>query len=275
MGLVDLNDMEFKKICMIMHKKTGVFLKDSKKPLVTTRLRKRLEVLGLSSYKEYIAILEQPASKELEFFINAITTNETYLFRHIKQFDYLRDNILPEFLQKKITPVTIWSAAASTGEEPYSIAITCNEFYEKNRTFNYKLYATDVNSDVIAFARDAIYTERSFRETPKEFQTKYFTSSKSDGVITKTLYSVAPKIKTKVIFGQHNLLESFKMASGINIVFLRNVMIYFEKDIKEKVVSLIYEKMAVGGYIFISLSESLNDIKTKFEFVKSGIYKKV
>ncbi len=275
MKFININDDEFDRIREIMHKKTGVFLKDSKKPLVTARLRKRLETLNLNSYNEYIKLLESSGSNELEFFINAITTNETYLFRHIKQFEILEKTVLPEFLSKGKNSLTIWSAAASTGEEPYSIAIVCNEFALKNKQFMYKIYATDINSDVLSVAKEGIYLERSFRETPPEYKKKYFKEIKSDdGLISKTLYAVDDSIKRKIIYTKHNLLDMFDLIKEADIVFLRNVMIYFEKDVKEKVVTNIYKKMAKDGYLFISLSESLNDIKSDFVFFQSGVYKK-
>ncbi len=275
MKFININDDEFDRIREIMHKKTGVFLKDSKKPLVTARLRKRLETLNLNSYNEYIKLLESSGSNELEFFINAITTNETYLFRHIKQFEILEKTVLPEFLSKGKNSLTIWSAAASTGEEPYSIAIVCNEFALKNKQFMYKIYATDINSDVLSVAKEGIYFERSFRETPPEYKKKYFKEIKSDdGLISKTLYAVDDSIKRKIIYTKHNLLDMFDLIKEADIVFLRNVMIYFEKDVKEKVVTNIYKKMAKDGYLFISLSESLNDIKSDFVFFQSGVYKK-
>jgi chemotaxis protein methyltransferase CheR len=270
--MLDITDTAFQKLRDIMHKRTGVYLKETKKPLLVTRLRKRLEELNLKSYDQYIALLSQPNTSEMEFFINAVTTNETYFFRHTKQFNYLLDTILPELHSRKRS-ATIWSAACSTGEEPYSLAIACHEFYKKNRNFTAKIHATDINSDVVSFSKEGLYPERSLRETPPSIQKLYFVPVETEGKIKKTFFKIDDTIKKKVQFGTHNLLEPFRHGA-IDVVFLRNVMIYFQSDVKQKVVSLIYDKVVSGGYLFISLSESLNDVKSGFRFIQSGIYQK-
>jgi chemotaxis protein methyltransferase CheR len=271
--MVDITDSQFDELRNIMHTRTGVYLKETKKPLIVTRLRKRLEELHLTTYDQYIAKLKVAGSSELEYFINAITTNETYFFRHTRQFNYLLDTVFPALYEKKRS-ASLWSAACSTGEEPYSLAIAANEFSKKHRDFTTKIYATDVNSEVVKFSKEGLYPDRSLRETPESIQKLYFKAVEVEGRIKKTVYKIDEGIKKKVTFGTHNLLSSFNQAN-LDIVFLRNVMIYFQSDIKQKVVSLIQDKVISGGYLFISLSESLNDIKTEFKFVQSGIYQKI
>lgn len=270
--MLEITDRDFTELRDIMHKRTGVFLKETKKPLVVTRLRKRLEELGIKNYSEYLTRLKAPQSTELEFFINAITTNETYFFRHTKQFNYLLDTVLPALHGQKRS-ATLWSAACSTGEEPYSLAIVCNEFSKKNRGFTAKIFATDVNSDVVEFSKKGVYPERSLRETPEEIKKLYFKPVEADTKFKKTLFALDPALKAKVQFGTHNLLEPFRHGN-IDVVFLRNVMIYFQSDIKQKVVTNIQARVAAQGYLFISLSESLNDIRSDFSFIHSGIYRK-
>jgi len=270
--MVDITDKQFDDLRNIMHRRTGVFLKETKKPLIVTRLRKRLEILEFTSYDQYIALLNQGGSPEMEFFINAITTNETYFFRHTKQFNYLMDTVLPALHEAK-RAATIWSAACSTGEEPYSLAIVCNEYCKKKRDFTPRLHATDVNSDVVRFSQEGMYPERSLRETPAALQKLYFKGIETEGKIKKTMFKIDDAIKRRVSFGTHNLLQPFKH-TNLDVVFLRNVMIYFQSDVKQKVVSLIQDKVVSGGYLFISLSESLNDVQSEFKFVTSGIYQK-
>lgn len=275
--MIDITDIEFDRIRQIMHKRTGVFLKETKKPLVVTRLRKRIEELKLTSFSAYIPLLEKHNSSELEFFINAITTNETYFFRHYKQFEYLENEVLPGLIAEKkkagANQIRIWSAASSTGEEPYSLAILCSEVSRRNPGTEFKIYASDINSTVLAYAKEGRYPERSLRETPPQYIKKYFSRQEVGDRIKRIEYVIDPLLAKKVEFKQHNLLQPFHMR-GIDIVFLRNVMIYFDQPVKEKVVQTIQANVSADGYIFISLSESLNDVDSDFVFVKSGIYRK-
>lgn len=275
--MLDITDAEFKSIRDIMYRRTGVNLKDSKRPLVITRLRKRLQDLSLNTFQEYIAILSRPNSDELETFINAITTNETYFYRHIKQFDYLKDKILPALIEKKRAlgkkEIKVWSAASSTGEEPYSIAILFKEFFKDKPNWKISLYASDVNSDVLSFARIGRYPERSFRELPDVLKKKYCVPVPQENTIRQQEYDLSPDIKKMVTFAQHNLLHPPKYTQ-CDIIFLRNVLIYFDNTIKQKVVSLIEQGLSSDGYLFISLSESLNDVSSGCNFMQTGIYKK-
>ncbi|HNX91773.1 MAG TPA: CheR family methyltransferase [Candidatus Omnitrophota bacterium] len=274
--MLEITDAEFKKIVAIMYEQSGVFLKPSKKPLVMSRLRERLQELGMKDFKEYTQLLSQPHSDELENFINAITTNETYFFRHTRQFNMLYETILPEMMRNKAgrsREVSIWTAACSTGEEPYSLAILCKEFFLQHPGFRYKIYASDINTEVLDDAREGVYSERSVKEIPDNLLEKYFKKMEIGKFHKASGFRIADIIKEDVEFSQHNLLYPFKY-KDIDIVFLRNVMIYFDNDIKERVVRLIYNNMASPSYMFISLSESLNDINTGFELLESAVYKK-
>jgi chemotaxis protein methyltransferase CheR len=262
-----------------MFRHSGVSLKPSKKPLVITRLRKRLEELNCSKFEEYLALLDRPQSDELVNFVNAITTNETYFFRHSRQFNYLYETALPAAVkahQSGSNEIKIWSAACSSGEEPYSIAMTCQEFIAGGQAkgMNIKIYASDINSEVIGEAKQGVFSDRSLRETPASFQKKYFKAQTVQMVTTQlTEYVLDEKIRSRVEFLQHNLLKPFPH-KNLDVVFLRNVMIYFEEDTKMRVVQLIEDAMAPGGYLFISLSESINYFRSKFKYLNAGIYQK-
>ncbi len=261
--MLEITDTDFQRICEIMHSRTGVALKPTKKPLVVSRLRKRLEELEIDGFGKYISLLEKNNSSELEIFINAITTNETYFFRHIKQFNYLFEKILPDFLSENQATSNrefrIWSAACSTGEEPYSIAIACQEFFSKHAGWKFKVYASDVNSEVIADAKEAQYPERSFKEMPATLRARYFKPVSTDSKRPVHLFELDSSMRSKVEFFQHNLLHKHE-GKLMDVIFLRNVMIYFDKPVKEKVVNLLEGNLKPGGYFFISLSETLGDI---------------
>jgi len=262
-----------------MYKCTGVNLRPSKKPLVLSRLRRRLEDLEMNTFMEYVPMLENHQSGELEVFINALTTNETYFFRHTKQFNYLFEKVLPELLQNKNKSgdkeVRIWTAACSTGEEPYSIAITCKEFFKTHTGYRLQLNATDINTEVMDFAKKGAYFVRSLKEMSESLRKRYFLVSK-DVKQEKEIYTLNAEVKKMVQFGQHNLLKEYKSSTSFDIIFLRNVMIYFDPETKQKVVNNLLKNLSIGGYIFISLSESLSDVGANcLELVYSGVYKKV
>ncbi len=254
-----------------MHRQTGVFLKPSKKTLVYSRLRKRVDELKCGSFSAYIKLLEKPNSEELEGFINAITTNETYFFRHTVQFNYLYEKILPEFKSSGRVGFSIWSAASSTGEEVYSIAMTLNEFYKGVVPPGVKLHASDVNTLVTEQAKKGWFPERSVRETPESLVRKYFREVPPQR--TGRFVELAASIRSKVDFFQHNLTKPAPL-KDLDVVFLRNVMIYFDRPVKQAVVSNIEKAVKPGGYLFISLSENLNDVKSSFRLIESGMFRK-
>ncbi|MBF0360929.1 MAG: protein-glutamate O-methyltransferase CheR [Oligoflexia bacterium] len=294
--MLDLTEKEFEKIVEIMYKATGVFLRSTKKNLIINRLRTRLADLKLNSFSAYIALLEKNSTDEINIFINQITTNETYFFRHALQFNFLHDVILPD-LKEKYThqSIRIWSAACSSGEEPYSIAILCKEFLKNNINIsndyipNIEIIGSDINSEVIVEAMEAHYGEKSLRETPESIIAKYFIekkipihkSSKPQNTAS-SINSINPisiryylnsEIKKSVKFIAHNLLNEFAQKS-FDVIFLRNVLIYFDSYSKKRVLSNLYAKINNGGYLILGLSEGLNDTDLKFKFIHSGIYKK-
>jgi len=275
-NLVKITDQEFEIIRKIMYEQTGVFLRDTKKTLVVARLRKRLAHLGLTNFEQYIAILKSRDKKEVETFINAITTNETNFFRHPKQFELLLSRILPDLRAHKTQSgqksLCFWSAACATGEEPYTIAMLCREFFGDDPSWTVRIYASDINSDVLAFAQQGVYAPRSVREVPEKYLKKYFQKQELDSAHGKEeRYKITDDIIRQVQFRQHNLLTPF-VVNHIDVVFFRNAMIYFDDTSKRDVLKRIYHNMASYSYIFISLAENLPYRGALFEFIGMGIY---
>ena len=256
--MLSITDREFHDIRRIMFDHTGVRLRDSKRALVISRLRKRLEELGCIVFSDYVKQLTAQNLKEIEYFVNALTTNETFFFRHTKQFNHLYEVILPEFIKQGKKKIEVWSAASSTGEESYSIAITLMEFSRKF-PLDFKIYASDINSEVILEAQEAVYNERSLKEMPVSLRERYLKPMAASKLGTH--FTVSESIRRKVEFFEHNLQES-SMIRGMDIIFLRNVLIYFERDIKEQVIHHLEPCLRSGGYFIISPSETLNDINT-------------
>ncbi len=272
----EISDKDFDRIKDLMYKLTGVLLRPTKKPLVVNRLHGRLEALGVKNFSDYITVLEKPGSSELELFINLITTNETYLFRHPEQFLYLKNTILPELEHKKqatAKSIKIWSAACSTGEEPCTLALVLQEYFKNKAGWNKKVLASDVNSTVLAKAKEGIFGERSFRETQPEIKTKYFSPIEINDRYKRIEFKLNQDVLKTIDFFNHNLMTPAKHGD-VDVIFLRNVMIYFDSAAKQKTVDNLYKALRPGGYFIISLAESLSDIKTELNFLKIGIYKK-
>lgn len=276
--MLEISDGEFEKIRDIMYEHSGVFLKPTKKQLVISRLRRRLGELNLSGFEDYIKVIERPGNIELSNFINAITTNETYFFRHAVQFNVLYEDILPMLVAKKKKDacfVKIWSAACATGEEPYSLAITCQEFLRAHPgSFVWKIYASDINGEVLEYAQKGIYTERSLRETPEPIRQRYFRASNDDRGNSDRSFEIESSLKNNIEFLEHNLLEPFRHRD-IDIVFLRNAMIYFDDAARARVLRHVQKVMNEGGYLFVSTSESVADVTSDFALWRAAIYQKV
>ncbi|MBF0385271.1 MAG: protein-glutamate O-methyltransferase CheR [Candidatus Omnitrophica bacterium] len=262
----------------IMYENTGVRLKPSKKPLVMARLRKRLEELGCNRFGDYINVLNENEKREMVFFVDAITTNETYFFRHTKQFNYLYEKVFPELSRNGIrcqgNPVKIWSAACSSGEEPYSIAICAREYFKESFGSKVKIFASDVNTKVLSQAQKGVFSKRSVREVPKPSMDKYFRLSEKNERIQTEFFQIREDIVKSVKFSKHNLLKVFP-EDNFDIIFIRNAMIYFDESSKLKVITNILRALAPHGYLFISLSENLNEARDRVLMVAPGVYKRV
>jgi chemotaxis protein methyltransferase CheR len=171
-------------------------------------------------------------------------------------------------IQQGKKKIEVWSGASSTGEEPYSLAIALTEFSKKN-PIDFIIHASDINTEVIAEAKEAVYDERALKEVSQSLRERYFRPVLKSK--TGAHYTVTDQIKNKVDFFEHNLQQASPM-KGMDIIFLRNVLIYFERDIKEKVINLLEPSLKSGGYFVISLSENLNDIRTQLRLIESGIF---
>lgn len=269
--MTEITESEFRAVRDIMYARTGIQLNDSKRALVCNRLRKRLLVTNKNSYADYIRLLGEKSSAEMEAFVNAITTNETFFFRHDDQFSFLINRILPELINKRQAQgrheLNIWSAACSTGEEPYTLAILLEDFFARKPGWTFRIHATDINTDVLAHAMTGRFTDRSLQLVKKKPEMRWFTP-----VADKPgFYTLAHEIRRHVKFRAHNLMEPppFK---NIDLLFVRNVMIYFDKASKQTAVSHLASALEEDGYFFISLAETLNDVKTELEYIKSGVY---
>lgn len=268
---LQLQEQTFRQIRDFIYEKSGIYIPDSKKYLIENRLSKRIEERRLKSFEEYLSLLKNNEA-ELKGLFDSITTNETYFFREHQQIDVLVNYLIPKIHDTKGSKdIRIWSAACSTGEEPYTIAMV---FLEKIPGLKFEIFASDISESVLSSARKAVYTSYSVRNVPQALLNKYFSKN------GQMLYELDPRLKKFVNFSNINLMDEKKMRSvkGIDVIFCRNVLIYFDDRAKQRVVSLLYDSLRQGGYLFIGTSESLHNVTRAFRpliFDKVVVYQKV
>lgn len=259
------SDKEFQLFQQLIQDKLGIFLPAQKKALLSNRLWKRLQACQVKGFGEYYRFIQSPQGQsELSTAMELITTNETYFFREQKHFDYLRDDILPRYRAPQ--KFRVWSAASSTGEEPYSIAMLlkdhCNTEWE--------LLCSDVNRSVVEQARLGIYPEQRTRNIPPEYLRRF--CRRGIGQQAGNL-RVSAELRQAVKFFTLNLHESFPDLGKFDLVFLRNVLIYFENENKARILDRIADTMLPGAILFVGHSESLHGISSRFVPVKPAIYR--
>lgn len=260
------SDQEFIAFQKLILEKIGIFLPLSKKALLMNRLWKRLSAHQFNNYHEYYCfIVGKKGGHELNLALELMTTNETYFFREQKHFDYLADTILPQI--KSRDTLRVWSAAASTGEEPYSIAMLLAE----RCVASWELLCSDVNSQVIEHAKIGIYPDVRVQNIPENYLRRFCRkgSGPQEGFVR-----VVAELRERVEFFTLNLNTPIAREIGLfDVVFLRNVLIYFENDIKEQVLSRIAKTLKPNGILFIGHSESLHGVSNKFLPIKPAIYR--
>ena len=267
MNQVQLKDTEFHQFQSWLHKSTGINLSSAKKALVAGRLAKRLKHYELLNYGDYFRfIMSTSETAELQVAIDLLTTNETYFFREPKHFDFLREKVIPQLVPAK--PIRIWSAASSSGEEAYSIAMT---LAEELVSTPWEIFGSDISTHVLAIARNGHYPIARATTIPKNLLSKYCLKGvgKQEGT-----FLVDKVLRNRVQFSQINLNEKLPNLGEFDVIFLRNVMIYFDIETKRKVVARMLPYLKPGGYLFVSHSESLNGITDALKVILPSVYKK-
>ncbi|WP_432737551.1 CheR family methyltransferase [Maridesulfovibrio sp. FT414] len=262
-----ISELEFTQLRDFIYDQAGIFIAGNRKYLLENRLSNRLKELNLKSFGEYYYYLQYDSGKKAEMnkLFEVITTNETSFYRNPPQLKVFQTKVLPDVLnelrKKGRKRLRIWSAGCSTGEEPYTLAMIIHEVLGTElATWDVKITANDLSERVLTSARRAVYSEYSLRTTPKEIVSKYFDQ---DG----KQFKVKPAIKQLVSFGQINLSDRMqvKRVERSEIVFCRNVIIYFDEAMKKKVINAFYDNLAPGGFLIIGHSESLHNITRAFK----------
>lgn len=262
--LEPLSQETFDRFRALIYTHTHIHMRESKHILVSNRLRKRVLALGLSSYEEYYRYLTEGKERQVELpnFIDAVSTNETYFYRETGHFNALTERILPELFRRRRT-LRIWSAGCSSGEEPYTLAIILEEGRGRLWEGQAEILATDISREMITAAREGSYRERSLRFVPAGLHERYFQPA---GVGT---WRVAPALKQRISFGVHNLLEGAPEPGPFDLIFCRNVMIYFDKPTQRQLVDEVFASVLdPSGYLCIGHSESLTGTSERFHYLR-------
>ncbi len=275
-----LSRESFMKLSELIERDYGIKMPDSKRLMLESRLRKRLVKLQIRSFEDYCRYIftDEGRRDELVHMVDHVTTNKTDFFREPDHFDVLVNVVLPKMVAGYGSGISsrlvIWSAGCSTGEEPYTLAMVLAEFREKypGFSFDYLVLATDLSTRVLEKAKLGIYSEETSKEIPGEIRRKYLMRSKDP---RKEIVRVVPEIRNKVKFRQLNFIDGdFGMREPIDVVFFRNVQIYFDKKTQFEIVSKIVSCMREGGYLFIGHSESLSSFELPLDVLVPTVYRK-
>jgi len=266
MRQANISDKEFAQFQTMIYRRAGISMSPAKKPLVTSRLAKRLTHLSLGSYGDYFDLINQGNPAELQTAIDLLTTNETHFFREPKHFDFLRDKVLP--LHRAGRPFRVWSAAGSSGEEPYSIAML---LADRLGEVPWEVIGSDISTRVLTRARSGHYPMERAHEIPQPYLTRF--CLKGTGSQEGT-FLISKGLRDKVQFKQINLIEPFPQMGEFDVIFLRNVMIYFDQPTKAHLVSRMLPLLRSSGYFFVSHSETLNGVSNAYAIVAPSIYRK-
>jgi chemotaxis protein methyltransferase CheR len=267
---LDLTPAQFTRIARLVHDLCGIDLQAGKEGLVRTRLARRLHVLGLSGFTEYLELLESDASaRELVVLVDAISTNKTSFFRESAHFEYLRHRVLPDLLATG-RPLRFWSAGCSSGEEPYTLAFLLHEMAPDLHRRDVRILATDVSTSMVARARAGVYDAANVGEVPPAALRRFFSREPGPG----EKYRVKQPVRSMVRFARLNLIASWPMRGPFDLIFCRNVMIYFDRPTQARLVHRFHRLLAPHGQLLVGHSESLSSLEHHFRYVQPAVYAK-
>lgn len=275
-NLVRMDSKIFDRFSEFIKEELGIKMPSSKKTLLEARLQKRLRELCMATHEEYCEYLFSPAGmdEELPHLVDVVTTNTTDFFREPKHFEILTSTILPELYRRGGSGrhVNIWSAGCSSGEEPYTLSMVLSEFARNNVGFTFSILATDISTQVLRMAVRAVYPETKIAPIPKDCCKRYLLRSKDR---TRRLVRIAPEARSHVRFRRLNFMEEFRFDGHLDVIFCRNVVIYFDRATQEVLFSRFCKKLVPGGYLFIGHSESLAGMTLPLVQVAPTVYKRI
>lgn len=268
-----MREPQYRRIKNLVYRHSSIDLGENKKELVVCRLGKRIRKLGLKSFEEYLRYLESPGGKEeILNLVDAISTNHTFFFREIQHFEFLYKVAMPYWTETRgEKQLRLWSAACSTGEEPYSIAITCEEYRRSHPDAAYILECTDISRTVLMKAQAGIYSQERARNTPKYIVQRYF---QRDRTRRGGDLQVNEALRRNLRFRRLNLLEfPYPHRQKYHVIFLRNVIMYFNKETQERLIGQLSRCLQPGGFLMIGHAENLNSLKHPLRQVQPAVFR--
>jgi chemotaxis protein methyltransferase CheR len=273
-----ISNCDFARLSSLIYDKCGIKMPDVKRTMLEARLGKRLKSLGLYSFGDYCNFLfsREGMERELLPMIDLVTTNKTDFFREPAHFDHMSLKVLPEWVNKSENlserKLKVWSAGCSTGEEPYTLAMVLNEFALEHPGFDYSVLATDISTRVLETAVTAVYDEEKIEPVPQPLKRKYLLRSKERSCAT---VRIVPELRAKVRFRRLNFMDAdFGIADRFDIIFCRNVVIYFDRPTQERLLNKFCTHLAADGYVFMGHSETLNGLNIPLVMVHPTVYRK-
>lgn len=266
----EISRKDFIKLTDFVKANYGIDL-TKKEQLITSRLQSTVNEARFGNFEKYVDyITSSAAESDIDLMLNKLTTNYTYFYREENHFDFFKKVILPYLEQtNKNKSLSIWSAGCSSGEEPYTISMILKDYFGKRSNWDTRVLATDISQNVLTKAQTATYEEESLKNMPGNWKGEYFTKDPATG-----LYRVSKEIKDNVIFRTFNLMDPIKFKQKFDVIFCRNVMIYFDQHTKDQLINRFYDYTNQGGYLLIGHSESVNREKSKYKYVTTATYRK-
>ena len=267
-----MTEEEFFRIYRLLKERYGIDM-ERKKEIVQGRLENYIHINGFHNYSEYLYALSADKTGKLEQeLVNILTTNHTFFMREFEHFEYLKRVVLPQLRirEEKRKDLCIWCGAASTGQEPYMLAMLLKEFFGlEHDKWDTKVLATDIATEALNHAIRGIYDKEQIENLPDAWKRRFLKS-----VENGDKFEITKEIKDEVLFRRLNLMDDFPFKRKMHIVFLRNVMIYFDKETKEELIAKVYEAMEPGGYLFVGRTETIDRSSTPFQMIQPSIFRK-
>lgn len=268
--MLTINENDFQRLVTFIKKDYGIDL-SKKKQLISGRLSNTILSMGFSTFQEYVDyLIKTKKDKDLELMLNKLTTNYTYFMREEAHFKFFTDTILP-YLEsvKKDKVLSIWSAGCSSGQEPYTISMILKDYLgSKAGMWDTRVLATDISQNALKAATTAVYESSSLEGLPTGWKSKYFRP------VDAGHYTVSPEIRSNVIFRTFNLMDPIKFRLKFDVIFCRNVMIYFDQPTKDALIQRFYNATNPGGYLLIGHSEGLNKETNPYKYLQPATYRK-
>lgn len=268
--MIALTDKEFQTLVSFVHTKYGINL-EKKRILIEGRLSNMLQERGFTTFQQYMDVLfKDTTGTEVTTLLNKLTTNHTFFLREIEHFEFMKTQVLPLFEQNlKQKDIRIWSAGCSSGQEPYTMAMAINDYFGNRKAgWDTTILATDISMNALEKAKKATYTLDEIKDVPELWRKKYFVDNRNG------TFTVCESIRKEVVFRTVNLMEPFSFPRPFDLIFCRNVMIYFDAPTKDKLINKFYDMTSRGGFLFIGHSEVINRETAKYAYVRPAIYQR-